>query len=92
MIGGSIKMNMLKKAIEIKPWMIKLRRDFHMYPELGMEEYRTRDKIIENLKEIGIEYRIVANTGVVGIIRGNDHTIAFMQAAGNLHLLRVATS
>ena len=65
-------MDIKSRAMDIKDWVIGIRRDFHMHPELGFEEYRTRDKIIENLKEIGIEYRIVANTGVVGIIRGKE--------------------
>ena len=48
-----------------------MRRDFHQHPELGMEEYRTRDKIIDYLTEMGIPYeRDIANTGVVGIIKG----------------------
>lgn len=58
------------KVSNIEKWIIDIRRDFHQYPELGTEEYRTRDKIIEYLKDMGIEYNIVANTGVVGIIRG----------------------
>lgn len=60
-----------KKVNEIEDFLIKTRRDFHMYPELGMEEYRTRDKIVEYLEEMGIEYeKDIANTGVVGIIKG----------------------
>ena len=63
--------NILLKAEEIKAWMVDIRRDFHMNPELGMEEFRTRDKIVEHLEALGIEYvQGVAGTGVVGIIRG----------------------
>lgn len=58
------------KAIEIKNWVIEIRRDFHQHPELGFEEYRTRDKVIEYLNEMSIENKIVAKTGVMGIIRG----------------------
>lgn len=60
------------KAMEIKDWVIDIRRDFHQYPELGLEEYRTKDKIVRYLDEMGIENMIVANTGVVGIIRGKS--------------------
>ncbi|NLJ99545.1 MAG: amidohydrolase [Tissierellia bacterium] len=60
------------KAAEIEEWIINIRRDFHKYPELGFEEYRTRDKIIEYLEEMNIEYNIIATTGVVGIIRGKE--------------------
>lgn len=66
-----LELDYLKSRIDkIEDWVIGIRRDFHQYPELGFEEYRTRDKIIEYLNELGIENRIVAGTGVVGIIRG----------------------
>lgn len=64
--------NIIKKSQDIKDWLISVRRDFHMYPELGIEEYRTMNKICNILEELNIEYKNeVADTGVVGIIRGN---------------------
>lgn len=30
-----------RKAEEFNTWLIEVRRDFHSYPELGQEEYRT---------------------------------------------------
>ncbi len=51
--------------------LIKIRRDFHMNPELGGSEYRTMNKICEYLDSWEIEYeKGVADTGVVAIIRG----------------------
>lgn len=62
----------LASAEGIKDWLIDVRRDFHMHPEFGMEEFRTSEMIVKYLQEMGIEYKKgVANTGVVGIIRGN---------------------
>lgn len=43
-----------------------------MNPELGYEEFRTRDKIIEYLDALDIEYEKIASTGIVGIIRGRN--------------------
>jgi len=64
--------NPLKLAQAIQDWLIEIRRDFHRYPELGMEEFRTSKKIEEYLKGMGIEYeKNVAKTGIVGIIRGD---------------------
>ncbi|MBS4534841.1 amidohydrolase [Clostridium sp. D2Q-14] len=63
--------NILEKSNSIKDWLINIRREFHMYPELGMEEFKTSQKICDLLDEMGIEYeRGIANTGVVGIIKG----------------------
>lgn len=61
----------LVEAENIKDWMVKIRRDFHMNPELSTEEFRTRDKIVEYLEDMGIEYKTgIADTGVAGIING----------------------
>jgi amidohydrolase len=59
------------KAQEIKQWMINIRRDFHSYPEIGMEEFRTSKKIREYLDELGIKYQYnIAKTGIVALIEG----------------------
>jgi len=56
---------------DIKDELINIRRDFHMNPELGGNEFRTMNKICEYLETWGIEYTsCVAETGVVAIIRG----------------------
>lgn len=63
------KNNILDKEVEkIEKDIINWRRYFHMYPELGFEEYKTSEKIQEILKEGGIKYEIKAKTGVVGYI------------------------
>lgn len=54
----------------VAQWTKEIRRDFHRHPELGTMEYRTAEKIEGYLKELGIEYKRVADTGVEGIIRG----------------------
>ncbi|HLQ74203.1 MAG TPA: M20 family metallopeptidase [Bacillota bacterium] len=60
-----------RESNDIKQWLIDVRRDFHKHPELGMEEYRTRDQIIRYLEEMGIPYeKDIANTAVVGLITG----------------------
>lgn len=61
----------LVKAKNIKDWMVEIRRDFHKNPELSREEFRTRDKIVEYLEDLGIDYKTgVADTGVLAIIWG----------------------
>jgi amidohydrolase len=47
-----------------------LRRDFHMYPELGFQEFRTAEKIEEYLKNLGLKPERVADTGVVSVLEG----------------------
>ena len=52
--------------------LIAIRRDIHQHPELGFQERRTSQKIVEILKSVGLD-RVqggVAKTGVVGLLQG----------------------
>lgn len=54
-----------------------LRRHFHMYPEPAMKEYKTSEKVKEELERLHIAYQCVGETGVVGFIgKGHEKTIA----------------
>lgn len=50
------KETVLKYCEDIKEWIIDVRREFHKIPELSLEEYDTKEKVIKYLKEIKIEY------------------------------------
>lgn len=63
-------MKILSLAKENYEWMVELRRDFHRHPEASFEEFRTTDRIEEELKKMGIETLRVTKTGVVGLLKG----------------------
>ncbi len=48
------------------------RRDLHEHPELGFQEHRTAAVVAEKLREFGVDEIVtgIAQTGVVGVIRG----------------------
>lgn len=46
------------------------RRTLHMHPEIAFQEYKTAELIEKVLTEAGIEHKRVANTGVLGILKG----------------------
>ncbi|WP_243466391.1 hypothetical protein [Methanosarcina mazei] len=48
-------------------WIIRLRREFHKYPELSFKEYETQKRILKILGELGIEGRKIADTGVLAV-------------------------
>jgi len=53
--------------------LIKIRHDFHQYPELGMQETRTSQKVNELLSSWGIKtYTGVGKKGIVGVLEGNN--------------------
>src|SRR4051795_11208054 len=57
---------------EWEPELIATRRDFHMHPELGLEEFRTAGIVAERLRSIGFTdiQTGIAVTGVKAILRG----------------------
>ena len=62
--------SLLVKAQNIKQDMIQLRRRFHMYPELGLEEHRTVETVEATLHALGIATHRVAGTGLIGLLTG----------------------
>ncbi|MBF0528902.1 MAG: amidohydrolase [Deltaproteobacteria bacterium] len=63
-------MEIINKINGLQDELIGLRRDFHRYPELGYEEYRTANIIEKYLRECGMEVKRMTQTGVVGWLRG----------------------
>lgn len=60
---------MLEKINEINDWLISVRRDLHQTPEIGLLEFKTKEKIIKYLDEIGIKYKTFKNhTGIMAYI------------------------
>jgi amidohydrolase len=49
---------------------IATRRHLHQNPELSFEEYNTSAYVKSRLDALGIPYETMANTGVVGLIKG----------------------
>lgn len=54
----------INKSLDLQE-LIRLRRWFHQYPELSMQEYETSRFISSYLSQAGIRHRIVGETGVI---------------------------
>ena len=63
---------MFKDSVEkFYPEMEAIRDDIHMHPELSNQEFRTSALVMEQLRSYGLDsVEQIANTGVVGLIRG----------------------
>lgn len=57
-------------AHEVFPYVVEMRRDFHMHPEPSFEEFRTTQRIAEELGKMGIACRLFEPTGLIGEIKG----------------------
>lgn len=67
---------MLKEEIKelaqrFHPDLVKLRRHLHTYPELSFHEYKTSAFLKAQLDELGISWKPVAGTGILGMIEGD---------------------
>ncbi len=67
-------MNINKEIAGFNDELIELRRNFHRHPELGLQEFRTAEKIIAYLNNCGVEVdkKRYNQTGVVGLIHGGQ--------------------
>ena len=65
-------MNINALAKKHEQYVIDMRREFHMYPELSMREERTQKRIMEELQKIGVPCVRLAGTGVLGTITGKS--------------------
>lgn len=62
-------MAVLDETRAISDLIVAWRRDIHMHPELGFEEFRTAQMVADNLRALGLEVATgVGKTGVVGIL------------------------
>ncbi len=66
-------------ARELEETIITNRRHLHAHPELSFHEYETAAYVKKQLDAIGIPWKPLANTGIVGMIQGektSDQVIA----------------
>ena len=65
-------MDIRSRVHEVYDEMISWRRDFHRHPEMGNQEFRTTEKIVELLKSFGVDsVERPLPTGAVALIKGN---------------------
>lgn len=68
---ANLKNTIQQLAKEYFAETVETRRHLHQYPELSFEEYETSSFVKQKLDNLNIPYLTMANTGIVGIIKGN---------------------
>ena len=68
---------MLKEKIkhlarQYAPDFIEIRHHLHAHPELSYQEFQTSKYVQEQLTRIGIPHQVMADTGVVGLLKGKN--------------------
>lgn len=80
-----------QKAMAIESYIIDFRRDLHRNPELSGKEFRTQERIMEELDKLGIPYRKVGNTSLVATLNeGKGKVIALRGDTDALPVLEEA--
>ena len=66
-------MAVLNRIAEFHDDMTAWRRDLHAHPEIGLQEHRTSAVVADLLRGFGVDevHTGIAQTGVVGVIRGS---------------------
>jgi amidohydrolase len=72
----SIEQNFLERAKEIEQKIISYRRTLHENPELSFEEYETSKFIRSVLKDMNIDFQVMADTGVVATVGKGTRCVA----------------
>ena len=61
-----------EKARQYFPLLTSIRHHLHAHPELSYKEFETSAFVRRQLESFGIPFKVMAETGVVGLIEGND--------------------
>ena len=65
------------------------RRHLHAHPELSFHEYETSAFVAKKLDELGIEYKKMANTGLVALIKGSKLSNAVVALRADMDALPI---
>ncbi|MEQ9063001.1 MAG: M20 family metallopeptidase [Vicingaceae bacterium] len=69
--------------------LLSIRRHLHQHPELSFVEYKTSAYIASQLKEWGIAYKQVADTGLIAEIRGRNPQKRLIVLRGDIDALPI---
>lgn len=61
---------MLEQSKELEDFIVSFRHDLHQHPELGFQEFRTTQKIEEEIKKLELPYKRFDPTGLMVEIEG----------------------
>ena len=69
---SSLREQIQQLARQYAPDFIEIRHHLHAHPELSYQEYETSAFVQKRLQELNIPFRVMAQTGITGIIEGKN--------------------
>ena len=88
-MDSMLRQNIKQLSEKYADQFIAIRQHLHTHPELSYKEFETSKFIQQKLKEWGIEYSIMATTGVVGIIKGKNPSSKIIALRGDMDALPI---
>lgn len=76
----TVELKIIELSKALSDYVVRTRRDIHMYPELAFEEVRTSKLVEEELRSAGFEVLRVARTGVVGVLKAGKGKVVALRA------------
>jgi len=76
-------------ANQIHSDVVANRRHLHANPELSFHEYETSAYVAQKLDELGIEYKKMANTGLVALIKGSKQSDSVVALRADMDALPI---
>ncbi len=84
-----IKEGIKELADKFHTSVVDYRRHLHAYPELSFHEYKTSAFIKRKLDELNIPWKAMANTGVVGLLQGEQSSSTVMALRADMDALPI---
>jgi amidohydrolase len=84
-----MKIDSRQLAKSVQDFVCEYRQDIHRHPELSMKEFRTTDRICEELDKMGVSYRRMKPTGVLAEIKGGKGEGKCVMLRGDIDALPV---
>ena len=76
-------------AKQLAPEFIEIRHHLHAHPELSYHEFETSKFVQEQLASYNIPFRVMATTGVIGIIEGKNPSSRVVALRGDMDALPI---
>ena len=64
------KKEIRERAQQVQDYMVQMRRTFHENPEVSGKEWKTRERLIQEIEAMGLPYEMVPQTGLIAVIQG----------------------
>ncbi|WP_266202736.1 M20 metallopeptidase family protein [Pontibacter kalidii] len=84
-----LKEKIQELARQVHPEVVGYRRHLHANPELSFEEYNTSAFVKATLDKLGVPWSPMANTGVVGLIKGEKPSDAVIALRADMDALPI---